>query len=288
MKRHRNALGYYSVILLAAALLFCNASRTIAAPYPAYSPLPLYIGSGPAETSNANTWYEPSDSAGAIGRNYIVQKVNAGYQIWNRNTGAYTTTQPIADSTLWSDPNFTPFGDAHVLYDPYGPGSGCTRGGGRWIFIELGYEKYSFGTDPGVYVGVTQTDDPTAPLSKSFVGGVTGGTLPTNADYPWVGFNTNWITVSIQNIVWPVDGTQIIVFPKYAAECNSDFSQWTAFYDPTLTSHSPITPVETYHSGGSDPYASTEYILDVVDHSSGTLGVSSITGTPTTPALAGC
>ena len=75
------------------------------------------------------------------------------------------------------------------------------------------------------------------------------------------------------------------MFPRTEVECNGDFSDWTVFYDPTLTERANVCPVETYYTNGTDAYGSTLFLADVVDQASATIGISTITGTSTAPSL---
>jgi hypothetical protein len=134
-----------------------------------YSPLPIQQlpQAGPYQVPSGSTAASPGDNTGAIGRGYIVLKVNDAYQIWTLNptTGTYTagTLQPDTSTVLWPPANggdyFIPAGAGHVVYDPYGPN--CGNPGGRWIYIEQGLMHNPDGTkQAGFYLGVSQSDSP--------------------------------------------------------------------------------------------------------------------------------
>lgn len=287
------------------ALAWALASSAALADAQVYSPLPVQLGTGPQQASSGALALFPGDNHGSMGRTHVVFKVNNAIWFYNRQASQFTTPAPIADASFWPPApgatSFTPKGDGRVIYDPYEPAA-CPGGGGRWILAEMGVMNYSSSTcaafgfttscsQAGVYMAVSQGENPTGalwfhwnqagPISTS---ACVGGAGNCYVDFPQIGFNTNWIALTADFFGFFKE-TLVEVFPRQAAECSGDFSQWTVFYHPQLTAHASICPAETYYTNGQNLNGSTLYLLDVVDRSQGTIGISKVTGTPTSASV---
>ncbi len=122
----------------------------------------------------------PPDVGGAVGLTKILTGLNNNYRILDKATGAVLST--VGTATFWAaatgGAHLNELTDPRTLYDPYN---------NRWIV-----EMQTVTTGAGLLlVGVSQTSDPSGTwFLYSFA---TGATL----DFPVVGFNKNWISVSI-------------------------------------------------------------------------------------------
>jgi len=121
----------------------------------------------------------PPDVGGAVGRTKIMSGLNNNYRIFNKTDGSVVAT--LGTATFWAPSGETALNaltDPRTLYDPYND---------RWISV-----MQTFVAGGGnILVGVSQTGDPTGNWYLY--------RFSTNAtvDFPNVGFNKNWIVVSI-------------------------------------------------------------------------------------------
>ncbi len=124
----------------------------------------------------------PPDTHGAVGPRDVVTMLNSQVLIQSRN-GQIRTGYPITLNDFWSGlGNFQDTFDPRMLYD---------AAGGRWI-ASSGVGGAS--SSSAVLIGVSRTGDPGGvwDLFEIKVG------LSGNwADYPILGFNGNWIAVSV-------------------------------------------------------------------------------------------
>ncbi len=172
-------------------------------------------------------------------------------------TGVVLSSIPIA--SFWSSlGGINEAFDPRVLFDAYA---------GRWI-ISSGANAAS----PTAYVliGVSQTNDPTGAWNLYKVSVDANGA--SWADYPTLGFNGDWIV--LQTNVFTVSqgayvGSYIYAFDKadlYAGGAG----QYTVFHDSTgFTDYPAVT---------HDNTLATEYLVRNWNGASGTLRVSTITG----------
>jgi len=207
-----------------------------------FSPLPQTIRVGPGEQDTYNFlrtegFGAPGDNHGALGRQYLLTKVNDEFQLYNRN-GTYSAGVP--DSPMPNYPNyyfwpavtganrFVATSDGRVIYDPYGPTSCPT---GHFVVVEIGVMHYeSPGSPPssenqaGVYLAVSTGEDPDPSNSMNKFhfywipagppsSGACNGPPPCYLDYPEIGFNTNWIALSVINFD-PAGDTLVDVIPR--------------------------------------------------------------------------
>ncbi|HZU95892.1 MAG TPA: hypothetical protein VFF73_04230, partial [Planctomycetota bacterium] len=203
----------------------------------------------------------PPDVDGAVGPNHVMTALNTQVQVQSRS-GAIVGPA-VSISAFWSsiDPTAQPF-DPHVVYD---------AAAGRWIFTAAGNVQTS---SSEILVAVSQTSDPTGSWSKwKFRTDPTG----TNwADYDQVGFNRDWIVVTM-NLYGVASGnfaeSQLFVFQKsllYAGAMNPSPAVFT-------TPNFSLTPARTYDA------IDTVYTLASV--SPNTLQIQSVSGPVTAPTF---
>jgi hypothetical protein len=185
----------------------------------------------------------PPDTMGAVGPNHLLITLNTQVHVQNKS-GVGQPPYPVGLSTFWN-PVAPPGGwssngpfDPRAHYDPYG---------GRFIHVALSDAQHA---NSSILVGVTQTNDPTGAWNLWRVDADPGNTLW--ADYPNLGFNKDWIVVSINlyTMANNFQRTDIYVFDKanlYSnTTCNFTILQPgslglggdtyvpAATYDPTL------------------------------------------------------
>ena len=198
----------------------------------------------------------PPDTQGTVGPNHLMAVLNSNVTIETR-TGVVLSSIPIA--SFWSSlGGISEAFDPRVLFDAYA---------NRWI-ISAGANAAS----PTAYIliGVSQTNDPTGAWNLYKVNVDANGA--SWADYPTLGFNGDWIV--LQTNVFTVSqgayvGSYIYAFDKadlYAGGAG----QYTVFHDPTgFTDYPAVT---------HDNTLATEYLVRNWSGASGTLRVSTITG----------
>src|SRR5215213_7546132 len=149
----------------------------------------------------------PPDTHGAVGPNHLMVVLNTQIRIQTRTGVAITTTS--LDSFFSAVPGPWAFGtpgtfDPQVFYDPFSS---------RWMFAVTadGDEATS-----AILLAVSQTSDPTGNWKIYKVD--VDSTNAAWADYPRMGFNKNWIVITVNMFaVSPASGfkrSQIFVFNK--------------------------------------------------------------------------
>jgi hypothetical protein len=199
-----------------------------------------------------------------VGPNHVMTALNSQVRIQNRNGTALST---VSLNSFWAPLGGSPDAfDPHVIYDPYN---------NRWIIAAAANGPPS-ANPSAILVGVSQTSDPTG---SWFLYQAAADTAAVKwADYPTLGFNTNWIIVSAN--MFPISGSgsttvNLFVFSKtnlYAHGSGvhrvmSDNSGVTFTLVPSVTLDNKLT---------------TEYLIEDYDYSSGIsagkLRISTITG----------
>lgn len=207
----------------------------------------------------------PPDTHGAIGPNHIMTALNTQVRIQNK-TGATTSTVSL-NSFFSSVGGGGGTFDPRVLYDP---------NQNRWICVAV---DDSFSATSKVLIAVSQTNDPTG--TWNFYGYDHDAANLEWADYPMVGFNKNWIAVSINdftNAGGAFNGANCYIFDKSTL--------YAGAVSPTVLKHDIVgfggvhQPAETY-----DNTTNTLYVIQVWSNTSGQLRIYNITGTAAAPVF---
>jgi len=232
---------------------FSNPSATAAGPNPLSPP--------PASSFAAlgDDGFEiPPDTHGAVGPNHLMVTLNTQVRIQDRTGGNIST---VSLNSFWSILGNLQVFDPKVLYDPYNS---------RWIFT-AGADGMLPTTS--VLMGVSQTSDPTGNWFLYRVRADTNGVYW--ADYPSLGFNKDWIVVTV-NMFPDVGngylGANLYIFNKADLYANGPgrYTLRTDYGTPGFT----MTPAITY-----DTNLATLYLVEQdLSVSNSTLRVSTITG----------
>jgi len=144
----------------------------------------------------------PPDTHGAAGPNHLMIVLNTEVRIQDKNGGNISTV-PL--DTFWESLGSPIAFDPKVLYDPYA---------NRWMFTACADAR---SPRSSIMIAVSQTSDPTG---NWFLYRVDGD--PNNLDwidYPSIGFNKDWIVVSVN--MFPIlptaigySGVNLYVFNK--------------------------------------------------------------------------
>src|SRR5438552_11369426 len=234
---------------------------TVAAPAEA-GPAPL--SPAPASSFQAlpdDNTAVPPDTHGAVGPNHLMTVLNTQVRIQTR-TGVVLST--VSLDFFWASVGSPIAFDPRIRYDPYG---------GRWIFVAAANGN---STNSAILIGVSQTSDPTGTWNLFSVDA--DGTNAMWADFPSVGFNKDWIVVSMNMFTVGASSSSvqsnIWVFTK--ASLYNHIPPSAPFRLFTDTRSSTLVPAATYDATAT---LATLYLVDVFNSSTGTLRIGTITGT---------
>jgi MYXO-CTERM domain-containing protein len=224
----------------------------------------------------------PPDTDGAVGPDHLMVALNTQVVVQTKtgtDAGVATTTaafwKPVLGNnicTAGSTTTCSAFSDPHVVYDPFGQ---------RWIFVGIAFDidpASQMISNPGVLLAVSKTADPTMGWNQFRVAPPAGVNVP---DYPIVGFNKDWISVSTNNFdaTGAQLGVSIFVFDKAAAYAGTGNGKHTLFAAPNADDFA-VAGAFTY-----DPTLASLYFLEDFDGTMGTLRLFSVTGAVGSEAL---
>ncbi len=219
-----------------------------------------FQGIGDANTSI------PPDTHGAVGPNHIMTALNTQVRIQSK-TGTTTSTVTLNSFFATVGGGGGTF-DPRVLYDPFE---------NRWICVAV---DDAANATSKVLIAVSQTNDPTG--TWNFYGYDHDGTNVEWADYPMVGFNKNWIAVSINDFTVAANafsGANTYIFDKSTLYAGA-VTPTVAKVDIGTALGNVHQPVETY-----DNTLDTLYVIHRWNSAAGQLRIYTITGTPAAPVF---
>lgn len=247
------------------------------------SPPPFYT----FESDNLTFGSIPPDTMGAVGPNHVVTTTNEKVIIHTR-TGVILSA--VSLDSFWAStpalPNPSTF-DPKIYFDRFNQ---------RWIFVVT---ANSFSPSSATLVAVSLTADPTGSWFRYAVDADSSATAAGGAwaDYPSVGHNKNWITVSINRFgygnVSGFVGPSIYVFNKATAYAGTLIAS-TVFEGPfqTCLDALPQDQLDEVSCGFTFVPAITEdnttndhYIVEDWDSTAGQLRLSRVTGTQAAATL---
>ncbi|MBK7393792.1 MAG: carboxypeptidase regulatory-like domain-containing protein [Chloracidobacterium sp.] len=209
----------------------------------------------------------PPDTHGAVGPNHIMTALNTQVRIQSKTGGTL--------STVTLNSFFATVGggggtfDPRVLYDPYA---------NRWICVAVDDAQNATSK---VLIAVSQTNDPTG--TWNFYGYDHDAADIEWADYPMVGFNKNWIAVSINDFAISNNaglGANTYIFDKSTLYAGAPTPTMAKVPIDGATFGNVHQPVETY-----DNTTETLYVIQRWSSSAGQLRIYTITGTSAAPAF---
>jgi hypothetical protein len=249
-----------------------------AAPSPAPSQSFLAQEDGPKIGTASFTI--PPDTQGAVGLDKVFVNTNQNYRVEDKTTGAPLST--VSMDTFWSTSGGSGFFDPRIHFDPYNQ---------RWILVA---DSNSSTANSSIEVAVSQTADPQGTYNVyRFVVGCANGNVGCStsgewADFPMLGFNKNWIAVSMN--MFEINGTgfggaqdfvegRVLVLDYPQARTGTIASGHATLFAGASLGFC-LHPVETY-----DPTENTLYLPQHLSSASATYSLWTITGTPGLPAL---
>jgi len=223
------------------------------------SPITTYMGLDDIPMADSSYIVIPPDCGGAVGSTRVMQGLNNNYRILNKADGSVIST--VGTATFWAPTGETALNgltDPRTLYDPYN---------NRWIV-----EMQTVTTGAGdILIGVSQTSDPSGAWNLfKFPAGAT-------IDFPIVGFNKNWVVVTINKYSNGGAFQNGICLVANYAQLRAGTLSGTLFTQAANT-HFCTAPCATY-SATSD----TLYLVTHLASSGATYAVDRITGTAASP-----
>src|SRR5262245_12543349 len=229
------------------------------------SPTGGFMGLDDVPMADSSYIIIPPDVAGGVGPTRVLSSHNNNYRVQDKSTGATILT--VGTATFWNPvvsnkALLNQLTDPRTVYDPIQ---------NRWIVAMQTANATGL-----ILFGVSQTSDP---AGSWFLYSVSPGfTSSPRLDFPILGFNKNWIAVTINAFTsggaFSRGGIMIANYPQAAAG--------------TLGSVTNITQASGTHfcSAPSVTISATQETLFVVTHlssSGATYTVDVITGTPAAP-----
>lgn len=208
----------------------------------------------------------PPDTEGAVGPQHVVTMLNSQVLIQSR-TGAVRDNFPITLNNFWSplDPTFTDTFDPRILYD---------AAADRWIACaSVNGNNPQTALQAALLLAVSQTGDPGGAwnyFQTNFNAANTSTRQAVWGDYPELGFNANWVVVSV-NIFGSSSGnyqnTNLYVFQKSDLYQKNGTGAHVAFSD----GQGELTPVLDF-----DNQPDTLYLLQAFATGFGPAGSAAI------------
>ncbi|HEX6186179.1 MAG TPA: lamin tail domain-containing protein, partial [Pyrinomonadaceae bacterium] len=236
---------------------------------PSPSPSTTYnaLEDGPkADGPFAGFFQIPPDTTGAVGLDKVFTNTNTNYRVHNKTTGAPLST--VSSETFWAASGGFGFFDPRIVYDPYNQ---------RWILV---IDSDAQAANSAISIAVSQTSDPQGTYNiYRFVVGCEAGAEDCDpngewADFPMLGFNKNWIAVSM-NMFGLSSGTnvnnKVLVLDYPQARAGTANAYLFSGDSIGFCNH----PVETY-----DANEATLYFAQHLSSAAATYRLSTLTGEP--------
>jgi uncharacterized protein YjdB len=183
----------------------------------------------------------PPDTHGAVDANYCLTTTNSFVKIQTKAGGAVSTTTL---DLFWSPITGPGTFDPRVHYDPYT---------NRWIIVAVCDAKLSTSS---ILIAISKTSDPTGSWWMYKV--LADATTINWLDFPDVGYNGKWITVSgnlFANSGGAYNGAKVYVFNK-ANLLSGGAATYTSFLH---TSDFTICPALTYDAATANMFMVENY-----------------------------
>jgi hypothetical protein len=241
------------------------------------APSTTYLGQEDGPKIGTTEFDLPPDTQGAVGLDKVFVNTNSNYRVQNKTTGAALST--VSSDTFWTGSGGSGFFDPRIVFDPINQ---------RWILV---MDSNAQTANSSIEIAVSQTPDP---QGSYFVFRVVVGqcdsnnaaTCPTGgspggqwADFPMLGFNKNWVAVSMN--MFDLAATSnvnakilVLDYPQLRAGVGSA----TLFSSPAIgfCNH----PAETF-----DATQNTLFLAQHQNSNPPVYKLSTITGTPSVPVV---
>lgn len=201
--------------------------------------------------------YIPPDTGGSVGLDHLMTTLNSQVRIQDKTGGVIST---VSLFNFWSILGIQSAFDPHSVYDSVA---------NRWIFCAV---SDGFAASSSILIGVSQNSDPTGNWFLYKVDADSSNAYW--ADYPTLGFNKDWIVVSVN--MFPLSaptygGASLFVFNKADLYANGPgaYTLLQDFNTPGFT----MVPAVDY-----DATADVLYLVEDTFDFTGRLRLSTISG----------
>ncbi len=213
----------------------------------------------------------PPDTHGAVDGTYAIAALNSSVRIRNKTTHASVSN--VSLNSFWGSALLGSGGgafDPRIHYDAYT---------NRWIMVAVSVNGSM--TNSEILIAITATGDPTGTWHKYAI--ATDASGATWLDFPNVGYNSKWVTVTgnyFSNSSGGFTNSVIYVFDKAAIAAGTG---------------APFTRIGLTGSGGFtlcpattlDATEGSMFIMDVTNPAAGQLRLRKLTGAVASPVLSG-
>ena len=215
----------------------------------------------------------PPDTMGAVGTdavNKVFVTLNNNYRVQNKTTGAQIGTD-VSMRNFWAPAGATSAFDPRIQYDPYND---------RWILAAVTEAQTA---TTSILVGVSATNDPSGLyFIFKIPARVVGDPANLNfADFPMLGFNKNWVVVSINMFTSTgafSNGRSLVV--DYPTLRTGSLSAMYFTGASAANAGFCMHPATTYSATEG-----TEYLVAHLSSGGATYRLHTITGTPGAPVF---
>jgi hypothetical protein len=211
----------------------------------------------------SNNTCTPPDINGAVGNTYILESTNQEFDIFNK-TGALNSVLDI--TTFFAAQNGHFYFDPHVSYN---------AAYNRYIITSDGLLSNN---DGGIFIGISQTDDPAGNWYTYSFDGVGVGNSADFLDYPQLGYNNKWVVITANEYNNNIAIQSDIYVLNRAQLYNGTLGSVSSFTDNNNFS---IAPAQTY-----DTIEDSIYLVKNYNGNSSGFGyilIGSISGTVNNP-----
>lgn len=222
----------------------------------------------------SGTFTIPPDTMGAVGIDKVVSAVNNNIVVHDKATGNRLSV--VSLSAFWTSTGATGVFDPRILYDPYN---------NRWIVAAVSNAQTA---NSSVLIGVSTNSDPQGTYTLfRFIVGCAPGSPGCNAaggwaDFPMLGFNKNWVTVTWNqftiNTLAFTDGRALVVDYPTLRSGTATATQFTGA--TSAIGGFCMHPATTF-----SPTEETLYLPTHIGSAGATYRLHQITGTPAAPVF---
>jgi hypothetical protein len=241
------------------------------------SPSSSYLAQEDGPKIGSTEFDIPPDTQGAVGLDKVFVNTNSNYRVQNKLTGAPLST--VSSDTFWAGSGGAGFFDPRIVFDPINQ---------RWILV---MDSNPQTANSSIEIAISQTPDPQGSyfVFRVVVGNCdsnNAATCPTGgspggqwADFPMLGFNKNWIAVSMNMFDFAAtsnNNDKILVLDYPQARAGVGVATLFSGAAIGFCNH----PAETY-----DATQNTLFLAQHQNSNPPVYKLSTITGTPSAPAV---
>ncbi len=248
---------------------------------------PFLVGANFGGSTRTQSGFIPPDTMGAIGPNHYVELINGRFSRFGR-TGIQQEASSL--NAFWNTALTAGGGGAVQGSFAFDPRIMYDRHSGRWFSTAV---DSAANANSGILIGVTSGNDPSAGNWRAFRVDADANNFRW-ADYPTMGINGNWVTVT--NNMFGVSGSgastsvSVLSIPKSSLTAAAPSIAGNQYVIDTVAN--PGTPLINSHGftlhptyDYSNSFSNTAYLVSRFNNTN--LQVSTLTGSVSNPTLTG-